>query len=287
MYTRIQTLNNVPPLKPFLKWAGGKRQLLSEIRQYVPSDFNVFYEPFVGAGAVLFDLQPSRAVINDINTELVNAYRVIKDNVDELIDTLSGHKNDEEYYYAIRNIDRTPEYKSWSDVERTSRLIFINKTCFNGLFRTNSRGQWNVPFGRYTNPKVLDEEGLKAIRRYMNENNITMLNMDFEDALATAGKRDFVYLDPPYDPISVTSSFTSYHKGGFDRDEQKRLKETVDDLTRRDCLVMLSNSNTEYVRELYKEYNVVTTTANRAINSNASKRGRVEEVLVLNYDPCG
>jgi DNA adenine methylase len=287
LYTRIQTLNKVLPLKPFLKWAGGKRQLLSEIRQYVPSDFNVFYEPFVGAGAVLFDLQPNRAVINDINTELVNAYRVIKDNVDELIGTLSGHKNDEEYYYAIRNIDRSPEYKSWSNVERTSRLIFINKTCFNGLFRTNSRGQWNVPFGRYTNPRVLNEEGLKAISRYMNENNITMLNTDFEDALTTAGKRDFVYLDPPYDPISVTSSFTSYHMGGFDRDEQKRLKETVDDLTRRGCLVMLSNSNTEYVRELYKEYNVVTTTATRAINSNASKRGRVEEVLVLNYDPRG
>ncbi len=283
--THDQTMNK--SVKPFLKWAGGKRQLLSKIGQYVPQNFNIYYEPFVGAGAVLFDLRPRRAVINDINTELINAYRVIKDRVDELISVLSLHKNDEKYYYAIRNVDRTPDYEKWSNVERAARLIFINKTCYNGLFRTNLRGHWNVPFGRYTNPRFADEKGLRAISQYLNENDIKILDTDFENALAGAGMGDFVYLDPPYDPISVTSSFTSYYKGSFNRDEQKRLKDTVDDLTRRRCMVMLSNSNTEYVRELYKEYNVIVTTAIRAINSNASGRGKIEEVLVLNYSADG
>lgn len=271
-------------LQPFVKWAGGKRQLLPEIHRYIPWDFDVYYEPFVGAGAVLFDLQPAHAVINDVNNELVNTYRVIKDSVDDLIQALSKHKNDKEYYYAIRNVDRTTDYEQWSSVERAARLIFVNKTCFNGLFRTNLSGHWNVPFGHYTNPKIVDEDGLRVISQYLNKNNVTLLNTDFEDALVSATSADFVYLDPPYDPVSVTSSFTSYYRGGFNRNEQKRLKETVDDLTHRGCRVMLSNSNTHFIRELYADYLIVTTTAKRSINSNASKRGKIEEVLVLNYD---
>lgn len=272
-------------VRPFLKWAGGKRQLLPIIRELAPAVFGRYFEPFVGAGAVFFGLQPDCAVINDINPELTNAYQMVRDQVEDLIESLARHKNEPDYYYTIRNMDRTEEYKAWSLVERASRLLYINKTCFNGLFRTNSRGHWNVPFGRYRNPNIVNAESLRAISRYLNHSDVTILNIDFQNAVADAGRGDFVYLDPPYDPLSTTSSFTTYYKNGFNREEQQRLKVTIDDLTRRGCYVMLSNSHTDYVLDLYKDYRVITTSATRAINSNASKRGRVKEVLVTNYDP--
>ena len=272
-------------IKPFLKWAGGKRQLLPEIRRYVPTKYNTYFEPFLGAGAVLFDLQPQKAVVNDINFELVNTYKVIRDNVEWLIEELHKHSNDQEYYYQLRDIDRTPQFAVLSPIMRASRIIFLNKTCYNGLFRVNRQGQFNVPFGKYKNPKIVDDVVLRAVHQYLTNNHVTILNEDFETAVKKATKGDFVYFDPPYEPISDTSSFTAYSLTGFNSDSQIRLKKVFDDLSQRGCKVLLSNSATPFIRELYQEYNVVTITAKRAINSNALKRGKVDEILVMNYVP--
>jgi len=270
-------------LRPFLKWAGGKRQLLPEIRRYVPKKFNIYFEPFVGAGAVLFDLQPKRAIVNDMNYELINAYNIIKTDVVSLITDLNKHVNEKEYYYQLRDLDRSDKFSSLSPIERASRIIFLNKTCFNGLFRVNSQGQFNVPFGDYSNPKIVNDIVLLAVHQYLTNNDITILNDDFETAVKQATKNDFIYFDPPYDPVSDTSSFTGYNLDGFNRDNQVRLKQVFDHLSNRGCKVLLSNSATPFVRELYSEYTIVTISANRAINSDAMKRGKVDEILVMNY----
>jgi DNA adenine methylase len=272
-------------LRPFLKWAGGKRQLLPELRRYLPRQLRRYFEPFLGGGAVLFHLQPKWAVVNDINEELINTYRVIQNNVEGLVAALSQHLNEREYYYRLRDLDRSERFSELTDVERAARIIYLNKTCYNGLFRVNSQGQFNVPFGDYKNPKIVDEVVLRAVSYYLNSNDITFLQVDFEEALREAGKGDFVYLDPPYDPVSNTASFTGYNLDGFGRDEQIRLKAVVDDLTRRHCRVLLSNSATDFITDLYRDYTVVVTGATRVINSDATRRGKVDEVLVLNYEP--
>lgn len=273
--------------QPFLKWAGGKRQLLPEIRKYVPKKINTYYEPFIGAGAVLFDIQPKKAVINDVNKELVNVYNVIKNNVDELIEDLQKHENESEYFYAIRDLDRQPEYKELSPVERASRIIYLNKTCFNGLFRVNSQGQFNVPFGKYKNPQIVNEIVVRAVHNFFSTNEITILNGDFGTAVETAKKGDFVYFDPPYDPVSDTSSFTGYSLDGFNRDDQIRLRDLCVELDKRGCKFLLSNSATDFIKEIYEEkkFHIEIVSATRNINSVASKRGKIDEVLVMNYDP--
>lgn len=273
------------PLRPFLKWAGGKRQLLAEIRNYVPYTYGTYYEPFLGAGAVLFHLQPTTAVVNDLNFELMNTYRVVQTDVESLIDGLAQHQNNPEYFYRLRNLDRSADFSSLSLTSRASRIIYLNKTCYNGLFRVNRKGHFNVPYGNYKNPKIVDPVALRAVHRYLTKNRVTLLNEDFQVALQDAVRNDFVYLDPPYDPVSQTASFTSYSLAGFDRDAQLRLKLVYDELNQRGCKVLLSNSATPFVRELYQDYQIVTISAKRPINSNGSKRGAVEEVLVLNYDP--
>lgn len=284
-------------VQPFLKWAGGKRQLLSEIRKYIPKDINTYYEPFIGAGAVLFDLQPDRAVINDINKELVNVYQAVKNDFDELVVYLKEHesKHDEKYFYEMRRLDRDPEeYARLSPVQKAARIIYLNKTCFNGLFRVNSRGQFNVPFGRYRNPNIVNEEVLKAVNDYLSfDDRVIILNEDFEKVVADAQKGDFVYFDPPYDPVSDTSSFTSYSLDGFKRDDQERLRDLCLDLHKRGCRFLLSNSATNFIKEIYEEVNTEEETifhmkivsATRSINSVASKRGKIDEVLVMNYEP--
>jgi len=271
--------------QPFLKWAGGKRQLLPEIRKYVPKKFNTYYEPFVGAGAVLFDIQPKKAVINDINLELINTYKVIKDNVDELIEDLKKHKNEKDYFYEIRDLDRKEEFKELSLVERSSRIIYLNKTCFNGLFRVNSQGQFNVPFGKYKNPQIVNEIVLRAVHNYLNSNDVTILNEDFETVVANAKKGDFIYFDPPYDPVSDTSSFTGYSLDGFNKDDQIRLRDTFVELDKKGCKVLLSNSATDFIKDIYKDFHIEIVSASRNINSVASKRGKIDEVLVMNYEP--
>ena len=273
-------------VRPFLKWAGGKRQLLPEIKNYVPKKYNMYYEPFLGGGAILFNLQPKNATINDSNTELINCYEVIRDSLEELIEDLKKHENNESYYYEMRELDRTTTYKdNYDKIKRASRILYLNKTCYNGLFRVNSQGQFNVPFGRYKNPNILDEAVLRAVNKYLNNNKVKIFNTDFEKAVLDAKKGDFVYFDPPYDPVSNTASFTGYDVNGFDKEEQKRLKSVFDDLTSRGCQALLSNADTDFIIKLYgSRYKIEKISATRAINSNALKRGKITEVLVRNYE---
>ena len=276
-----------PLVKPFVKWAGGKRQLVPTIlANYLPKNYNLqtYYEPFIGGGALLFSLQPKKAVINDSNAELINCYRIIKNSLDELIEDLKNHKNDEYYYYEIRDWDREKNFKSKTEVQRASRIIFLNKTCYNGLFRVNSQGQFNVPFGKYKNPNILDIAVLKAVNKYLNENQVTILNSDFQKAVKDAKRGDFIYFDPPYDPVSETASFTGYDVNGFNKQEQRRLKEVFDDLNSRGCHILLSNAYTEFIEYLYKDYLHTKISAIRAINCNGKKRGKVDEILVKNYE---
>ena len=257
---------------PVVKWVGGKRQLLDEITPLLPKRITSYCEPFLGGGAVLFSIQPSKAIVNDLNGDLIAVYEIIRDDVESLIADLRKHENTSEYFYAMRDLDRDKEaYQAMSKVERASRLIYLNKTCFNGLFRVNSSGEFNSPFGHYKNPNIVNEPVLRAVSKYFSSGNITFC------------KGGFVYLDPPYDPVSDTASFTGYNKGGFDRNEQIRLKQCCDELTQRGIKFMLSNSATEFIKELYKDYNISIVQAKRAINSDASKRGSVEEVLIRNY----
>jgi DNA adenine methylase len=272
-------------LQPFLKWAGGKRQLLPEIRKYIPRRLTGFYyEPFVGAAAVLFDVQPQQAIINDANRELINCYEVIKRDPEALIEKLREHKNEKKHYYRVRSLDREPDFQELSDIERAARIIYLNKTCYNGLFRVNSQGQFNVPFGNYTNPNFVDEIVIRAASRYLNEAQVHISSVDFEEAVSDAKRGDFVYLDPPYDPVSDTSSFTGYNLNSFDKNEQRRLKKVCDDLTRRGCKVLLSNSATDFIRELYDDprYTIVEVEANRSINSVPTGRGKISELLIYN-----
>lgn len=239
---------------------------------------------FLGGGAVLFSIQPTRAIVNDLNQDLITVYEVIRDGVESLLESLKKHENTAEYFYAIRDMDRDKEvYQAMSKVERASRLIYLNKTCFNGLFRVNSSGEFNSPFGHYKNPNIVNEPILRAVSKYFGASNITFYSEDFAETLKRVRKGGFVYLDPPYDPVSDTASFTRYNKGGFDRNEQIRLKQCCDELTRRGVKFMLSNSATEFIKELYGEYEITIVKAKRAINSDASKRGAIEEVLIRNY----
>jgi DNA adenine methylase len=272
---------------PVVKWVGGKRQIIDEIITYVPDSFSTYYEPFLGGGAVLFELQPKKAVVNDVNEELMNIYEVIKDNVDELIEGLKRHKikNDKAYFYEIRELDRDREqYNLLTPVERASRIIYLNKTCYNGLFRVNKSGEFNAPFGNYKNPNIVNETTLRAVSAYFNKAKIRFTCQDFEDALKWSRKGAFVYLDPPYDPVSETASFTGYDKGGFDHNEQIRLKKTCDKLNKKGIKFLLSNSATDFIMDLYQDYKIEVIQAKRAINSKADRRGNVDEVLVMNFE---
>jgi DNA adenine methylase len=279
-----------PLAQPFLKWAGGKRQLLPVIKEYVPRKYNSYYEPFVGAGAVLFSLQPAKSTINDTNSELINCYKVIKENPEDLLKLCQQHErnNSKYYYYTLRSQDREPSFKELSPVERAARIIYLNKTCFNGLFRVNSKGQFNVPYGDYTNPVVADPAVIKAVSAFINQRSVRICQGDFADAITTARKGAFVYFDPPYHPISDTSSFTGYSLGGFGESEQERLKLVCDKLSDRGCNVLVSNSNAPLIRELYDDsrYEIVEVKASRAINAVGSKRGKIGELLIHNKYEC-
>ncbi len=271
---------------PFVKWVGGKRQLLPEILKQIPlpRSYNNYFEPFIGGGAVLFHLQPKLAVINDMNEELINLYTVIREDVDSLITELKKHKNETEYFYRIRNWDRDKSYQSRSTVVRAARIHYLNKTCYNGLFRVNSSGEFNAPFGRYKNPNIVNEITLKAVSKFLNENDVTILNKDYEEALSGSKKNDFVYLDPPYDPLSDSSNFTGYNKGGFGKEEQERLKLVCDNLDAKGIKFLLSNSSTEFIHTLYSRYTKSVVFAKRSVNSLGNKRGEVKELLIRNYE---
>lgn len=278
-------------LKPFTKWTGGKRQLLPELTRLMPKEYGTYFEPFVGGGALLFEVQPTKAVINDFNTELVYAYKAIKNTPDELIELLDEHqlnneKNGKEYYLKIRELDRTDAINQMSELERAARLMYMLRVNFNGLYRVNSKNQFNVPYGRYKNPKILDAELITDISKYLNENEITILNGDFEKCVESAKTGDFVYFDPPYAPVSATSAFTSYTHEGFGTAEQIRLRDVFVDLTQKGVRVMLSNSDVGAIRELYENIegvNITVVNATRMINSDASKRGKINELIIRNY----
>ena len=266
---------------PIVKWVGGKRQLMFELLKNMPENYNRYFEPFIGGGALFFELQPDNAYISDMNEELINLYKVVRDNVDELITNLQKHDISKEYFMEIRNIDRTEEYKSWSDVKKASRFIYLNRTCFNGMYRVNSKGEFNVPFGHYKNPRILDENNLINCSNLLQRTEIK--HADFSEILKKVKKGDFVYFDPPYVPLSETSSFTSYTKDGFDIDMQFKLREVCDELDSMGVKFLLSNSDTKLVNELYENYNIKKVFASRQINANADGRGKITEVLVRNY----
>lgn len=272
-------------VKPILKWAGGKRQLLDEIDQRMPKKISYYVEPFIGGGAVLFDKQPQHGRINDCNEELINVYRVVRDNPDELIKELVIHedKNSEmgsEWFYYVRGLDRESKFGELSNVEKAARIIYLNKTCFNGLFRVNSAGQINVPYGRYKHPNIVNEVGIKALHKYFNETDVDMRQGDFAECLKDLPKEAFVYLDPPYTPITATSAFTRYTQDGFGYDEQIRLRDECIKLREQGIHFLQSNSNCEEIRELYKDFKIETVAAKRYINSHGDRRGAVKEVLI-------
>ncbi len=266
---------------PIVKWVGGKRQLMFELLKNMPENYNRYFEPFIGGGALFFELQPDNAYISDMNEELINLYQVVRDNVDELIADLQKHDITKEYFIEIRNIDRTEEYKNWSDIQKASRFIYLNRTCFNGMYRVNSKGEFNVPFGHYKNPRILDENNLINCSNLLQRTEIK--HADFSEILKKVEKGDFVYFDPPYVPLSETSSFTSYTKDGFDLDMQFKLRDVCDELDSMGVKFLLSNSDTKLVNELYENYNIKKVFASRQINANADGRGKITEVLVRNY----
>jgi DNA adenine methylase len=282
-------VKNNPLIKPYLKWAGGKRQLLSEILKYLPKGIHnyTYYEPFIGAGAVFFELQPKKAVINDFNAQLIVTYTAIKENVEELIMLLKNYKDktNEEFFYMIRNLDRDSEkFEKLSDTEKAARLIYLNKTCFNGLYRVNSQGLFNVPYGKYKNPAIYDEIVLRQISNYLNTNDISILNRDFEHAIVDADKNSFIYFDPPYHSPDKTN-FTGYQADGFGEEEQRRLRDVIVKMTQQGAKCLLSNSDTDYIRELYNHdfFDSITVLAKRTIHADSAGRGNVNEVLIKNW----
>ena len=273
-------------MKPFTKWTGGKRKLLPILTELLPDDFNRYYEPFIGGGALLFKLLPHDAVINDFNEELINSYLQIRDNPNELIDLLAEHrdKNSKDYYLNIRSADRDGRIESMTDVERAARILYMLRVDFNGLYRVNSKNQFNVPYGRYKNPKILDKDLISEVSGYLNANNIQILQGDFANAVADAIDGDLVYFDPPYIPLSETSSFTSYTHEGFSYEDQVRLRNTVRDLTRRGVNVILSNSSSPLVEDLYQEFNLHYVDASRTNGAKPTSRGKIKEIIVTNYE---
>ncbi len=272
--------------KPFVKWAGGKRQVMSEIKKYLPEEYKVYYEPFVGGGAVFFELAPKKAVLNDYNKELMNVFECIKDEVkfEKMCNELNHHEanHSEEYYYEIRNKDRDKsKFNKLADHKRAARTIYLNKACFNGLYRVNSKNEFNVPFGKKNKVNTYEGQNLGIVHCILNFNDIELMSCDYEESLKKAKKGDFVYLDPPYD--SDTTTFNDYTENGFGKEEQKRLSEVFKDLDKRGCYVMLSNHNTKLINELYKDYNKHIIKAQRNINANGQKRGKIEEVIITNY----
>lgn len=283
----LKDYNHNTLLKPVLKWIGGKTQLLSTIVPLLPDKYNTYCEPFVGGGALLFHVQPHTAIINDINTELITTYNVIKYDVENLIVELKTFKNESDFYYWVRSWDRdTDSYNNISDIKKAARILYLNKTCFNGLYRVNNQGKYNASFGKHKNPKIVNEVVLRQVSEYFNKCDITILNADYTKVLESLPRDSFVYLDPPYDPVSKTANFTKYTSNGFSQDDQIELKEMCDKLTSRGIKFMLSNSSTEFIKNLYSDgekYNIIEVYAVRTVNCDASKRGKVSEVIVRNY----
>ena len=273
-------------VNPVLKWAGGKTQLLPEINKRLPKQFNTYYEPFFGGGALLFSLLPSSAVINDLNYELMNVYKCIKHDTQfpKLLKELDRHQSlhSKSYYYLIRDLDCSPYYKNWRDYERAARTIYLNKTCFNGLYRVNKKGHFNTPIGTEKYKKLYDLDNITNMHEYLKNNNVKILCGSYSSAVKDAKAGDFVYFDPPYD-YQDGDGFTSYTTDGFTKENQVELFNLFKELSDKGIYVMLSNNNTDFIRDLYKDYNIGVVHAKRAINHKGDGRGAVEEVIITNY----
>lgn len=265
-----------------VKWAGGKKQLLSQLVPLFPKKIKRYFEPFAGGGAVALYLLKHAGIkyaqLSDVNDELISTYEVVRDSKDQLISLLRNHskKHNAQFYYQLREAD----IKKMSKLEQAARFIYLNKTCFNGLHRVNLKGKFNVPIGSYKNPTICNEQDIKEISKLLK--TATFQVCSFEKAVAKAKKGDFIYFDPPYYPLKKTS-FTTYAKNSFLDDEQKKLAHTFKELDIRGCYVMLSNSNTQFIKDLYKDYNVLFVSARRMINSDAANRGPINEVVITNY----
>jgi DNA adenine methylase len=275
--------------KPFVKWAGGKRQLIPELLKYIPKNFDNYFEPFVGGGALFFELynldilKDKKVYLFDINKELINTYEIIRDFPNELIEKLKEFKSkhNKEFYYQIRELDRSENYKNLDNIIKAARFIYLNRTCFNGLYRVNKKGYFNVPIGKYKNPQIVNEENILAVSKALQ--NAIIKHCDYKEVLKFANSNDFIYFDPPYYPLNDTANFTSYTQGEFLEKEQIELFETFKSLANKECFVLESNSDTEFINKLYKEFKIEKIFANRAINSKGNKRGKITEVLIRNY----
>lgn len=275
------TLGKASP-RPFLKWAGGKSRLTQQYISHFPQDFRNYYEPFLGGGAIFFHLAqrtaPFQAVLSDINGELINTYICVRDRVDDVIKALEKHQREhsKDYYYLVRNISKGTE------IERAARFIYLNRTCFNGLYRENSKGEFNVPIGQYRNPIICNAELLRAVSSALRPAQLAVRTFE-EVAKLARSSDDFVYFDPPYYPISSTSDFTAYSRASFKKDDQEKLQNVFSVLADRGVKVMLSNSDCEFIRNLYKDFKIHPIAATRVINSNIQNRGKISEVLVTSY----
>lgn len=281
--------NFVKP-EPFLKWAGGKRALLPKILPKIPNFKGKYFEPFLGAGAVLFAMDPDRPkIVNDFNQDLIETYEVIRDKLPSLLKELETHKNTKEHFLDVRAWDRSSTYKTLPSVKKAARFIYLNKTCFNGLYRVNSQGFFNVPFGNYKRPNFLDFDNLTAVSKFL-KNNVELTVGSYLDSTKRATKNDFVYFDPPYDPVSATSSFVAYQGAGFSTGDQAELRDEVLRLTEKGVPVLLSNSSTPLIRSLYGDktvFQIETVSVNRAISASSAGRKSVSEVLVNNFLAVG
>ncbi len=274
--------------QPFIKWVGGKRGLLSQILDKFPTRFESYHEPFLGGGAVFFELysrgllKDKKIFLSDINTELINTYNMVKNSPDELINQLDDYKerHTAEFYYKTRQIDRMTEFLDLTDIQRATRFIYLNKTCFNGLYRVNQKGYFNTPIGSYKNPNIADRDTIYSASEALQYTTIS--NKPFGEVMDNTSKDDLIYFDPPYYPLNATSSFTAYNENKFLEVKQKELYEVFDKLDKAGCYVLHSNSDTQFIKNLYRDYEINLIQANRFINSKSSGRGKINEVLIRN-----
>lgn len=275
-------------INPIVKWAGGKRQVLNELINRLPQKYNKYFEPFIGGGALLFALCPHQAYISDLNEELLSVYKCLND-IDlflSLKNTLVEFqmKHNEEFYYKVRAMDRNENFNNLPIYLKAARMIYLNKAGYNGLYRVNKNGYFNVPFNKKNKVNLFDEENINLLHQYFINNDIEFVKKDFAHVLNLAKKGDFVYFDPPYDDMDNKKSFTSYTKDSFGKNDQIRLFEVVKELTERGVFVMVSNHNTSFIQELYKDFKIDVIKAKRMINSDSTKRGNIEEVIIRNYE---
>jgi DNA adenine methylase len=272
--------------RPFLKWVGGKQQLLAQFEALLPADFERYFEPFVGGGAVFFHLWrtaklPKQAFLFDHNPEIINTYQIVRDHLDDLLNLLAEHQRNHcpAYFYQVRALDRTTH--PLTAVQQAARTLYLNKTCYNGLYRVNRKGQFNAPLGRYTNPNILNEDVLRAASLALQ--NVAIEQVDFRQMPVFAQPGDFFYFDPPYHPVSQTANFTGYTTGNFSEQDQSDLATVFDQLTAKGCRCMLSNSHTPFIVDLYRQHTIALVSARRQVNSKANGRGGVNEVVIRNY----